>query len=102
MDDTEGRNDGKNTDVGIPLHRNCNIINYHLVFGKLEKNKFPWAQYTLGGLCCSPPNILSSWLLQSQRRCGSHVATTAGATAQTLNLFVNMAKVLFSISCHQI
>lgn len=37
MDETERKNDGKNTDVGIPLHLNCNFINFHFVFGMLEK-----------------------------------------------------------------
>lgn len=37
MDETERKNDGRNTDAGIPLHLNCNIIKSHFVFGVLEK-----------------------------------------------------------------
>lgn len=31
MDEQEGKNDGRNTDAGLPLHLNCFTVNNHFI-----------------------------------------------------------------------
>lgn len=38
MDEQEGKNDGRNTDAGLPLHLNCFTVNIHFIL-HLERLK---------------------------------------------------------------
>lgn len=55
MDEREGKKDGGNTDVGLPLHLDCIIVNDHFILhrgclkhGKKKKHVYMNAPCTLG------------------------------------------------------